>query len=164
MEDMEKSFSTKMQLQAAERMWGDKETEHRNRATIAFKRLCWIGGIGTAVMLVVYGIINLVADTPVGFNVAHTIAYLIPTLIFIWLLRILANEYKSNQEMADDAEERQAMVMTFKALEYEQRVGDEERLVILNALFRPYGGGTEETVPLPVWEAVIQRLQKSGSS
>jgi hypothetical protein len=62
--------------------------------------------------------------------------------------------------MADDAEEREAMVMTFKALEFEKRVANEERLVILSALFRPHGGTVEENIPAPIWEIIAGRLPK----
>jgi len=157
---MEKQFSTEMQLRSAEKFWSHKRRLNRKRARAAFKRLCWVGGLGIPLLLSAYYCINWAIDLPMAFSVPHAIAYGVPTLIYVWLLRILANEYRNNQHMADDAEEREAMVFTFKALEHEQRVGDDERLVILNALFRPHGKGAEESVPMPVWEAIVGRHQR----
>ena len=76
-------------------------------------------------------------------------------------MRLFATEYRANQQMADDAEEREAMIFTFKALEHEGRVGNDERLVILNALFRPHGRSAEEKVPQPIIDAFIKSISRS---
>jgi len=157
---MEKAFSTEMQLRAAEKFWSNKRRLNRKREKLAFQRLCAVGGIGFIVLMIAYWIISGAFIPRNGIDFSQAVVYLIPTLIYIWLLRIIASDYRSNKNLADDAEEREAMVMTFKALEYENRVKDEERLVVLNALFRPHGESAEETVPIPVWEAVVSRVAK----
>jgi hypothetical protein len=159
MKAMESAFSTEMQLRAAEKFWGKKRRTNRARAEAAFKRLCWTGGLGGAAIIAVYYILILLFGAPGSLNIAQSIVFAVPTIIYVWILRIFATEYRTNKNMADDAEEREAMVMTFKALEYEQRVGKEDRLVILNALFRPHGNTGEENVPAPIWEAVIGRAK-----
>ena len=68
-----------------------------------------------------------------------------------------ATEHKINQRLADDAEQRQAMVMTFKALEHEEKASDNERIVILNALFRPQDPGNDETVPVAALETMMSK-------
>lgn len=162
MAGMLQAFSTDMKLRAAEKFWGEKRRLNRKREKTAFARLCWVGGLGFLALMVSYFVIYWLFGVPETFSVTHAVVYFIPTLIYIWLLRIIASEYKSNKNMADDAEEREAMVMTFKALEYEDKVSDEERLVILSALFRPHGESAEETVPVPVWEAIVGKLGRPG--
>jgi hypothetical protein len=158
MQRMEKAFSTDMQLRAAEKFWAKKRRLNRQRAKAALQTMWTIGILGGVVLIgIYYGLFKLLGEPP-QFSVSHALAYFVPTLLFVWLLRIFGTEYKTNKNMADDAEEREAMVMTFKALEFEKRVGDEERIVILNALFRPHGNTSEETVPAPVWDAVLGRL------
>jgi hypothetical protein len=161
MENMRQAFSTDMRLRASEKFWSHKRRLNRKRGRSAFKLLCWVGGLGAIILGGVYYLEYRLFGFPEGFSFGHTILYIIPALLFVWLLRILANEYRTNQQLADDAEEREAMVLTFKALEFEEHVGDEERLIILNALFRPHIKGAEENVPIPIWEAIIGKSIKA---
>lgn len=61
------------------------------------------------------------------------------------------------QRLADDAEQRQAMVMTFKALEHEEKASDNERIIVLNALFRPQDSATDEAVPVAALETIMSK-------
>lgn len=161
MAEMRTSFSTEMKLRAAEKFWGQKRRVSRKRSLASLRKFYVTGGLGLAALFGIYAFLFWMIERPQSLNIAHSILFLIPTLAYVWLLRIYATEYRSYKNLADDAEEREAMVMTFKALEFEQRVGDEERLVILNALFRPHGQSGEESVPLPVWEAIVGKMGKS---
>ena len=157
---MEQEFSTEMQLRASEKFWSRKRKLNAGRAKSAFKKLCFSGGIGAIAMAGIYAFLYKTIGLPEGLNIGHGILYLLPAVLYLWLLKIFANEYRLNKELSDDAEERIAMVFTFKALEHEERVGVEERLLILNALFRPHERGSEESMPFPAWEALIKRFEK----
>lgn len=158
MSGMETAFSTEMQLRAAEKFWGHKRRINRRRENASRKVLLERGlpFIGAG-LLFVYLFIGWALGFD-KFTPGHVFAYLMPTILAIWPLRILANEMRTNKDMADDAEEREAMLMTFKALEYETRVKDEERIVILNALFRPHERGVEDGIPNPAWDAILKRI------
>lgn len=160
MDQMKKSFSTEMKLGAAEKFWGRKRRLNRQRQNTALKTLAGVGLLGMIALIGLFWGISAAFEAPTTLSLSHSLFYFVPTILYVWFLRIFATEYRTNKNMADDAEEREAMVFTFKALEYEQRVGDEERLLILNALFRPHGNTGEESVPTPVWEAVIGKLAK----
>lgn len=160
MERLQKDFSTEMRLRAAERYWGKKRKINKARSVTAFKILCLVMGLGGLALSGIFYLENKFLEVPEAFNIMHTLALLTPTAIYFWLIRIFANEYRHNQAFADDAEERVAMIYTFKALEHDERVGDEERLIILNALFRPHEKNVEESIPLPAWEAVIKKMSK----
>lgn len=159
MQKQRQEFSTEMTLKASEKFWSKKRRLNRLRSGAAFSRLCWTGGIGGILLVGVFFFIYNSLPIDSNFGVGQTLVFAIPTLAYVWLLRIFANEYKSNQKMADDAEEREAMIFTFKALEHEERVGAEERLIILNSLFRPHDSSSEESIPLPAWESLVGRIQ-----
>jgi hypothetical protein len=81
--------------------------------------------------------------------------YAVSTIICIWRLRIFATEHKVNQRLADYAEQRQAVVMRFKALDHDERASDNERITVLNALFRPQETSAEEAVPVAALETIM---------
>lgn len=153
---MEKAFSTDMELKAAEKFWSNKRRINRRREETAKTRLFYGLGIVAVALVLLYSLVGWLApkdNTPLIIFLC-----LIPTVLAVWPLRVLANQVRTNKDMADDAEEREAMVYTFKALEFENRVGNDERLVILSALFRPHERAAEESVPHPVMEMVLKRL------
>lgn len=155
---MRVAFSTEMRLRASEKFWDAKRKINARRATTALAE--FIGG-GVASVIALSGLFIFLADQlppAEGISPMHLLAFGAPVVFVLWMLRILATRYRTNTAMADDAEERMAMVKTFKALEYEEKVSDEERIVILQALFRPHDRAPSEGVPNPVWEAVIKRV------
>lgn len=155
---MRTAFSTDMKLKASEKFWNAKRKVNKTRAQNAFKEFLWSIAYGIFFLGYTYWFIFKAIGAGAGFSVFHAIAYTAPAVLVLWILRILATRYRVNMAMADDAEERMAMVMTFKALEYEEKVSEEERIIILQALFRPHDRAPEETLPLPAWEAMTKRL------
>ena len=164
MGQMEKEFSTDMRLRASEKFWSRKRELNRKRAKSAFTKLCVVGSVGGTLLALVYWGLYAGIGLSEGLSIVHALLYSIPAILLLWLLKIFANEYRSNHHLADDAEERVAMIFTFKALEHEERVGFEERLLILNALFRPHERGSEDSIPMPAWDAMINRLSKPSGS
>lgn len=160
MEKMRQAYSTEMTLRASEKFWSRKRNLNRKRARKAFKKLAWSGVLGAITLAGIFLGLHWTIGLPEGLGIVHGLWYLVPSVLYLWLLKIFANEYRTNTDLADDAEEREAMVFTFKALEHEERVGTEERLLILNALFRPHERGSEESMPLPAWEAMVKRLNR----
>lgn len=155
---MRVAFSTEMRLRASEKFWDAKRKINERRATSALGEFI-VGGLASVIFL--SGLFIYLADklgSADGISPTHLLAFGAPIVIVLWTLRILATRYRTNTAMADDAEERMAMVKTFKALEYEEKVSDAERIVILQALFRPHDRAPSEGVPNPVWEALIKRV------
>jgi hypothetical protein len=65
---------------------------------------------------------------------------LVTTAIF-WIGRILLRVYFSDRHLAKDAEERRTMIMTFLALAKKNNVADDDRKLVLSAIFRPGADG-----------------------
>lgn len=156
---METAFSTDMKLRASEKFWGAKRRVHERRSRTALRNFiiaCFVAPFG---LVAVYSGVEWVIGTPSAqFETSHIFYFGIPTVIVLWAIKHLAGYYLMHRELAADAEERVAMVHTFKALEYEGRASEEERLVVLQALFRPHQSAVDDSVPNPLWDAIFKRL------
>lgn len=162
MSKIEETFTSKMKLEASKFYWDKKQSDHlvrSNKATTAW----WLSLVfGAAALVAVwYGIQSLFGMPKDGaINLTHTLFYGLPVVIYLWILKTYATERKLNLRMADDAEERVAMVKTYLALEVEGKTSAEERFIILNALFRAFASDGDETVPFATVEAIRQATQR----
>jgi len=166
MRQMEIAFSTQMKLRSSERYWGAKRKIHERRTQARIKTMWWAFPI---ILTALFAIFYLIGHFEIAalstFSTASFFVFGVPTVIALWVMRLLVREYRENRDLAEDAEERVAMVYTFKALEYEEKVSDEERAIILQALFRPHGSKPEDTLPSPAWEAIVKRVEgRPGST
>jgi hypothetical protein len=79
---------------------------------------------------------------------------LVPAFAGVWVLRILGRLLSENLAIAQDASERETMVKTFLSLMRDETTGksvvtDEDRRIILNALFRQSAvTATDDTPPI----------------
>ena len=80
-----------------------------------------------------------------GIDVITLATLGLPIFISVVLLRMIVKTRSSYEILANDAFERVAMIETFIALEAEGKAEDRERIVMLQALFRPVqSSGNEE--------------------
>lgn len=79
-------------------------------------------------------------------------------LFGVWVIRILVRLLLSNIHLQTDARERVTMVQTYLALARRGKFKDEERLYILQSLFRPTPTGIvrDDAVPLTVVESITK--------
>lgn len=84
---------------------------------------------------------------------------LIPMLGAAWLLRLISRFLNNNQVLADDARHRQVMTQTYLALvaDPNSQVTEKDRLIMLNAIFRPLPGAQTDEVAPPT---VLDLLKK----
>jgi hypothetical protein len=91
------------------------------------------------------------------------LAILIASGLFgVWIVRIFVRLFLSNVHLHTDAKERETMVLTYLALLRRGTLpGVEERLFILDSLFRPSTTGImkDDAVPLTAVEA-LSRINK----
>lgn len=156
-EATDEAFQARMELQAAVSYWANKASKHEGQlATQKATLINYIckGGFGAAVafvlafmlMLEMSGVNSLPVidltpnDTqPLSATPFILIAGFLGTALtaLIWAARILVRNYLTERHLIADAEERRVMTMTYLALVNEgAALPQEDRLVILNALFR----------------------------
>jgi len=148
-------YNNQLALQAPAKYWTDKAAAH---GWASF----WFSLAFTIILVIVlatfiyndHGIASLAKD-PGQKPIALLLA---PIAIFafaaIWVLRILGRQLSRHLQQREDARERQTMVKTFLALMNEKNSGkiitDNDRILILHALFRPSGAHTPDDAP-PHW-------------
>ena len=87
------------------------------------------------------------------------LAVLIASGLFcVWVIRILVRLLLSNIHLLTDARERVTMVQTYLALLRRGKIKDDERMFILQTLFRPTPTGIvkDDAVPLTVVEGITK--------
>ncbi|WP_417821273.1 hypothetical protein [Terasakiella sp.] len=97
-------------------------------------------------------------------NWTSLIPNILPTLLFIWLLRILIQQAYKYRDISIDAAERKTMVKTYLSLVADKNnaLSPEERDLILKPLFtlsshpRSYDDGA----PIQIIEKIVERVKK----
>ena len=143
-------------MRASELYWSERRDKSETRADSALTKFLWSAVLGVVVLAGAFWAIGNYLHLIGAFGTAHLFIYGVPTLFVIWVLRLFYGEYRGWKDLADDADERIAMIKTFIALEHEGKASDAERAIILQALFRPHKESIEEGVPHPVWESILK--------
>ena len=97
-------------------------------------------------------------------NVATLTMVSVPAFIALWGLRHVARLFVTNLERSSDAKMRETMTTTFLALSKEGsvEVGAQERLMVLDALFRPpAAAGTDDGGFSGAWEILTRQKSRS---
>jgi len=178
------AYESQMQLQSAVQYWGEKRTGHAAERQKAFSDLrAWLIFasifasatflLATVVMLEASGVNvwNWLSIEPAPGRTIAPAAYLVIsaavgsvlTALF-WATRVLVRIYFTARRSEADADERRVMTQTYLALIKTGAAQEQDRLVILNALFRPVpdGAGNDDgggDVALP---ALIAKMLDRG--
>ncbi len=177
----EKTYTDYMHLRASVEYWETKAGEHETKSDTQRDTLLsfvkWGGAAATVVfafmfllMLEMSGVNGLpIVDLKLGSGAQIPttpfvlIAGFLGTVLtaLIWAARILVRNYQTERHLKIDADERRIMTMTYLALINEEAaLPDEDRLVILNALFRQaYDGSNHDDAPQEVaFPALMAKL------
>lgn len=140
-EELENVYQEKLGLHSAVTYWGTKAVRHKNLAigfaVATIVAFCIVGLFLylTITKLKIEGTIANLTFTEVG------LVALVAT-IGVWIIRILVRILLSNMHLFSDAKERETMMQTYLALINEGKMPeDEDRRLILQALFRPSSTG-----------------------
>lgn len=174
--EMERKYQERFSLRAPKDYWNAKADAHATAARKALKTFAWIGAGIVGVVIVGAVTATYVKQFDFGADLVHffarkefataivTACIALPSLGVIWLLRHISRLYVTNLQLGEDARLRQVMVETFLALnEKEKAVSDAERLLILQALFRPASGSGDDDSQHTLTDHILKRLDpKAG--
>jgi hypothetical protein len=159
MKTLEDVYDKKMGLSAPVSYWTERQAQHKKQAR--FFGVIW------GVMLVVGGV-----------SLALTVAYLFGTdtiphwklgvvavlfALYLWATRIFARLFLGNLHLAMDASERVVMAQTYLSLAREGNASDDDRTLMLGALFRHAATGivTDDASPSTPLE-IVSRMLSGG--
>lgn len=128
-----------------------------------------LGGvlISCFVLTAVFAAYRAFTDAP-GFNpqeleqlVPHLTKFAIPLLLVVWLLRVVLRVGLQQLALADDASERVVMIQTFRSLmESNDSLSETDRILILQAIFRPAALRSDDDVSPPNWTEILNQLRR----
>ena len=176
-----------MQLQAAVQYWSDKRDSHGTARVTTYKQLTTYSGYAgvaaatTFIFAIIFmleasgvDVMNFIEIKPSDGKVLAPSAYVVVTAAvgtvltcLFWAARVLVRNYLTERRLEADAEERRIMTQTYLALVKQGAAGEEDRLIILNALFRPTNdkatsdeGGSDIALPALIAKLMDQRMPK----
>lgn len=82
---------------------------------------------------------KLTAGANGTFSIAGLAVVTVPALLYAWLLKNISRIFIQNLNLADDAAHRRSLALTYMGLLQDEKhpAADQDRAIILNALFRP---------------------------
>ncbi len=163
-DDLERAFIEHMRLKAPAEYWRNKAISHLCWAIGAFLLFALISALAAKFLIdhapEVSALVSL--DNAGGFPWGNIVIITLPALAFFWFLRFIARIFVTNLQRQQDARERTTMVETYLALirEGENVAKPDERILILNALFRPGPGDAPDMAPPADLLDIIKRGPK----
>lgn len=160
MENLRKTFREEIALRAPATYWEDKRKEHERMSkvtgTLSF------GGIACAAGVLGWLVHDLLR-TAVPNTAPETwrVAMLVLIGLFaVWGVRLVVRIFLSHLHLATDAAERVVMARTYLSLlEGDRLASNEDRQLILQALFRPTSDGIvkDEGIPPSMFEFLTRQ-------
>lgn len=141
------TYNTFMTLKAPVEYWKKKSADHKtSEKSMFWWTVRYFGGALMVISILFAGVgvylVNLDKDSvhPSIFFVASAGLGSVVALI-LWAGRLITKIYLSEQHLRQDAYERETMTQTFMALVAEKVASDDDKQIVLNALFRPTSDG-----------------------
>jgi hypothetical protein len=158
---LQKTYSEAMALRAPVDYWNDRKLRHDKRSRItglfAFGSMAVLAA---SVGVIAYWVLSNL--TPDGKPEAWRVAVIgLVGVLGVWAVRLIVRLFLSNAHLATDADERVTMVKTYLALmEADKLPSDDDKKLILQALFRPASDGMVKDEGLP--HPALEFLTKMG--
>ena len=162
--ELKQFYEEKVRTEAPTTYWSAKATKH-GRSAKWFQAWFLVIAIGASISAYQIGATFLSGnDTATTLNsvLARLGLFIAPGFFIVWILRIILRLGLSHEVIADDAEHRVTMVETFMSLlEHEEKMEPADRILMLQALFRPTPtrGGDDDAAPPNWFDLLMQRVK-----
>jgi hypothetical protein len=92
---------------------------------------------------------KMTAASTSGFSISGLAIITVPALFYAWLLKNISRVFIQNLNLADDADHRRSLALTYMGLLQDEKrpTTDQDRAIVLNALFRPIPPHTGDEGP-----------------
>lgn len=160
---LEDTYKNKLQLEAPETLWKERSKNYKinNRywmVSLAVFIIALILSAGSLLVSVHDYLKGTLKDIPF---ISQSFVYVALISFLIYLVRVMIKIIISNQHMAMEYEQKEALTRFYQALVYDSKeVEKEERLIIFNALFSKTDTGLVKTDNANDSEALLAILSK----
>jgi hypothetical protein len=153
LEEMSRLYLEKLCLEATSEYWREVAKQEAARSTkfqLISVSLLAVGILCFSIYLL-QGLSGLPRDATGVPVLAGLAVVTLPAVMFFWVVRIFTRAQNRHAQLADDARLREVMVSTYLALAKDnpEEAKPEQRLLVLQALFRPYQAAGSEPEPQP---------------
>lgn len=160
---LEDTYKNKLQLEAPETLWKERSKNYK------VNNRYWMGGLAVFIVALIISAGSLLVsiheylkgtlkDIPF---ISQSFVYVALISFLIYLVRVMIKIIISNQHMAMEYEQKEALTRFYQALVYDgKEVEKEERLIIFNALFSKTDTGLVKTDSSNDSEALLAILSK----
>lgn len=165
----ENAHREQLKLRSPTTYWLEREAKHALRSNLALGTFVVIVGVSAFAMWFNFDSIwtNLkdIQNSPNSgaLNLTGLAIVTMPSVAFFWILKHVSRIFVENSALAADAGQRSVMMMTYLALigDPAAKVDERERLLVLNALFRPSAtGGSDDAPPSNLLDILMKVSEK----
>lgn len=160
---IKKYFSEELALKIPVSYWSKKSVDHREAAyfwATLFIGLVWVTISESPDIL--ENILAASIKTLPNIEKSQLALFFIltfPAFLVIWILRLIARNIITNFNNMHDSKTRAVMTQTFLALMNEGKANENDRILILSALFQPMHSQSEDGSPPHWFELMMERIK-----
>lgn len=153
----EDKLKQRLALEAPMSYWSGKSRRHRTTATIV-GGAAMLASVSFGTLFLWLALSVVTTDQFTSSDYARILTLATVATLMIWALRILVRVLLSELHLRNDAEEREAMLKTFTALDANEdgarRLTDDDRRLLLASIFRPAATGivSDDSAPFGLAE------------
>ncbi len=153
-DDLAHLYRQKLLIEGPAEHWSRTAVRGRKLAIASFATFALMLALPTALIYfkwtAISAYIDHIVDTTKGsLSLAGIVVFTIPIFGYGWLLKHVSRVFTQSLAISADAEHRQVLAVTFLGLAQNSSVGmtEQDRALILNALFRPIASGPQDEGP-----------------
>ena len=152
-EETRDQFIRQLGMKTAVTLWNSRARVHRNSYKEARKLAIKFGMFGLVLLLAWifggYAVAGWLFDDTAARVASYTAGSIATFTLFVWGLRVVIRSMMSQEHLAMDASARSALAHTYLALEKIGKATENERALILAALFAPVSDGIVKDDAMP---------------
>jgi Family of unknown function (DUF6161) len=158
------SFIEQLATETAVALWSKRSEVHKSRY-VSFRR--WVIGFGIGGVVAAIGWIFggfalarwTFTDDKTAQLASYTAGSIVLFTLLVWGLRVLIRSMMSEDHLSTDASARSALAHTYLALIKEQAATENDRAIILAALFAPVSDGLVKDDGMPAFSPAALAAQ-----
>jgi archaellum component FlaG (FlaF/FlaG flagellin family) len=154
-------------LKGARQVWTDQHQKHRNVLFAGLVVLTLVVGLGIWAMIHWWSdLYDAIPKRGDEIITSALVLFVVPLVAVAWVMRIVVRMVHNAMTLSEDSEHRKAMLETYFQLVGDKEAGMEasDRILILNAIFRPLPGHQPNEVnPPTVLELAKEALSSNKS-
>lgn len=162
---IKRTFEEDIRLKAPASYWAERAQQSLRTANTALLWFFGISGFSVVALAFIFPFVfEQLTSMGSGFNLAPTVLITLPAILLLWFLRLIARRHVNSLATARDAQHRQTMIQTYLALMAEEGSGvtEQDRLLILQALFRPENPSGDDDAPPPHLLEIMTKAAGKG--